>query len=126
MFNVTKRLTCCAGLAAALAACATTGESGGGPDTPAPIVDPPPQDGAPLLLLAMPPSADFQDVRRSLVTEVKKNFNISTFTVAPGTTAAELGAAVARTSPACLVLMNNATVAIYREYQNAHRDEKLP
>jgi len=57
---------------------------------------------------------------------VKKNFNVSTFTVSPGTTANDLGQAVARTSPACLVLMNNATVVLYREYQSTHRDEKLP
>jgi putative ABC transport system substrate-binding protein len=32
----------------------------------------------------------------------------------------EIGAAVARLSPACVVLMNNTTVGLYREYQHAH------
>jgi len=125
MLHASKRLTCL-GLAAVLSACATTGEGGGHTEVVAPVVDPPSRPDAPLLLLAMPPSADFQDVRRAIVTEVKKNFNISTFMVTAGTTPADLAQAIARTTPACLVLMNNATVALYREYQNTHRNDKMP
>ena len=120
------RFACCAGLAAVLSACATTSEVGGPTDVVAAIADPPAKPGAPLLLLAMPPAADFQDVRRALITEVKNNFNVSTFLVTASTAPADLAQVIARTSPACLVLMNNATVALYREYQEAHRDQKLP
>jgi hypothetical protein len=126
MLHAAKRLTCCAGLAVALSACATTGDGSGHAEAVAPVVDPPAQPGAPLLLLAMPPSADFQDVRRAFIAETKKNFNISTFMVSGATTPGDLAAAITRSSPTCLVLMNNATVALYREYQTAHRDEKMP
>ena len=127
MSHATKRLIRCVGLAAVLSACATTGDGGGGRvQTAAPLADPPLRPGAPLLMLAMPPSADFQDVRRALLTEVKKDFNVVTFTVTGTTTAADLAQAIARTSPACLVLMNNATVALYRDYQSAHREQKMP
>src|SRR4029079_2962666 len=112
-----KHLPCWIGLAAALSACATATDGGTRTEVVASIVDPPAQPGAPLLLLAMPPTTDFQDVRRALITEVKKNFNIATFSVTASTTANALGEAIARTLPACLVLMNNATVALYREYQ---------
>jgi len=127
MSHATKRLIRWAGLAAALSACATTGDGGGGRvETAAPAADPPLRPGAPLLLLAMPPAADFQDVRRTLLTEVKKDFNISTFTVTAATTPTDLAQAIARTSPTCLVLMNNATVALYRDYQSVHHEEKMP
>jgi len=127
MSHATKRLARCVGLAAALSACATTGEGGGSRiETAGPVADPPLRPGAPLLLLAMPPAADFQAVRRALVMEVKKDFNISTFTVTAATTPSDLAQAIARTSPTYLVLMNNATVAMYRDYQSAHHDQKMP
>ena len=127
MSTAVKRLACWAGLAVVLSGCATAGEGGSRTDVVASHRgDPPAQPGAPLLLLAMPPAADFQDVRRALITEVRKNFNVSTFLVTPGTAPADLAQAIARTSPACLVLMNNATVALYREYQETHRDQPLP
>ena len=66
------------------------------------------------------------DVRRTLLTEVKKDFNVSTFTVTAATTPTDLAQAIARTTPTCVVLMNNATVALYREYQNAHHEQKMP
>jgi len=97
MSHATKRLARCVGLAAALSACATTGEGGGSRiETAGPVADPPLRPGAPLLLLAMPPAADFQAVRRALVMEVKKDFNISTFTVTAATRPA--GAARSGTS----------------------------
>lgn len=113
-------------LAAALSTCATTGEGGGRVERAPAFVDPEVRPGAPLLLLAMPPSADFQDVRRALVAEVKRNFNVSTFAVDARTTPDDLGAALARSAPACVVLMNNATVALYRAYQGSHRGQKMP
>jgi hypothetical protein len=99
--------------------CATAGSHGhegavgGGPD------DPPLRPGAPLVLIAMPPSANFQDVRRSMVAEIQRDFNVATVTVTPSTSMAQLGASIERLAPACIVLMNNTTVILYREYQRA-------
>lgn len=81
------------------------------------IVDPPRRPAMPLVLVAMPPAASFQDTRQALVAEVGKTFDIATFTVDPETTVGHLAAAIDQQRPACLVLMNNATVRLYRDYQ---------
>ena len=94
-----------------LAGCATTGrESGASLEAASPITDPPARDGAPTLFIAMPSSPNFVEVRKSLVAEVQKNFNIHTFAVGPETTAAELSSAIQAVSPVCVVLMNNVTM----------------
>jgi hypothetical protein len=93
-------------------ATATGGPAGG-------VADPPLRAGAPLVLIAMPPSAGFQDVRRSLLNEIQRDFNVATLVVTSTTGAAELAGAIHRLTPACVVLMNNNTVSLYREYQRA-------
>jgi hypothetical protein len=101
--------------------CATAGTRGheGAPSDAQP--DPPIRPGVPLVLIAMPPSANFQDVRRSLLAEVQRDFNVATLTVTLSTGMEELAGAIQRLSPACIVLMNNSTVSLYREYQHAHQ-----
>jgi putative ABC transport system substrate-binding protein len=110
------------GVAAALWAlgllgCATTVVRGaeGTPGDSQP--DPPVRAGAPLVLVAMPPSGNFQAVRSSLLYELRRDFNVSTVTVTASATADDLGAAIRQKAPACIVLMNNSTVSLYREYQ---------
>lgn len=110
-----------------LLACATTGgdaaKDGAGL---AGFVDPPARSGAPTLLIAMPSSPNFVAVRKSLVSEVQKTFNVRTLTVGPQTTAQDLGGAIHSTKPDCLVLMNNATMNLYRQYQLAAPTEAVP
>jgi putative ABC transport system substrate-binding protein len=106
-------------LALGLLGCATTAMHGSDDmpaDTPS---DPPARAGAPLVLVAMPPSASFQDVRVSLVNEIQRDFNVVTLMVTAAVTADDLGAAIRRLAPACIVLMNNRTVGLYREYQRS-------
>ncbi len=81
--------------------------------------DPPARAGVPLVLVAMPPSSNFQAVRRSLLNELQRDFNVATLAVTASVTSEDLGAAIRRVSPACIVLMNNSTVGLYREYQRA-------
>jgi putative ABC transport system substrate-binding protein len=114
-------------LLAALADCATSGT----PDVTSGVVstgfaDPLPRSGAQTILIAMPTLGDFVDVRRGLVTEVQKNFNVTTLAVSDKTTAAELGAVIERTSPACVVLMNNPTVALFRQYKDSRGSNPVP
>ncbi len=90
------------------------------------VPDPPAHAGAPLVLVAMPPSSNFQDVRRSLLNELQRDFNVTTLTVTSSVTAEELGAAIKRLSPACIVLMNNNTVGLYREYQRRNSGAVFP
>jgi len=114
-------------LALAVAGCATGGTADVTPGTPvAAFADPLPRSGAATILIAMPTLGDFGDVRRGLVTEVQKNFNVTTIAVTEKTTAAELGNAIERTSPACVVLMNNSTVTLFRQYKESRGSNPVP
>jgi putative ABC transport system substrate-binding protein len=89
-------------------------------------VDPPARQGAPVVLVAMPISPSFLEVRKSLVSEVRKTFDVRTFVVAPSTTAEDLGATIRRTRPTCVVLMNNATMSLLRTFEQAHPADAVP
>ena len=101
-----------------LTACATS-EAVGRPDqTAKPVIeDPPGRPGGRTLFIAMPDSRDFLDARRGLVTEIKKDFNVTTFVVTPTTTVDDFAAALEKSTPVCLVLMNNTTLALFQKYQ---------
>lgn len=88
--------------------------------------DPPAKPGVPTLLIAMPDSHDFVSARNSLVAEVRKDFNVSTMAIMPGTTVADLAAAIDRASPVCLVLMNNTSLALFRKYQANSSGRTVP
>lgn len=90
------------------------------------IVDPPRRPGLPLVLVAMPAASSFQATRQALVAEIRKTFDVSTLTVGPQTSVAELAAALDKTGPACVVLMNNTTVRLYRDYQRARAGTAFP
>ena len=119
----------CSALLLCLADCATGG-SETGTNVPsqaaATLVDPPARTGAPTLLIAMPSSPSFVEVRKSLVSEVQKNFNIHTFVVGPETKAADLAAAIQAANPVCVVLMNNATISLFRQFQTSNPTAKTP
>jgi hypothetical protein len=105
-----------------LAACATT--PGGTSSTPiaATLEDPPARPGVPALLIAMPASADFVEVRRALVAEVHKSFNVATLVVTRDTSTSEIAAAIDRVQPVCAVLMNNVTLNLFQAYEAAHQE----
>jgi putative ABC transport system substrate-binding protein len=125
--NMNWRVAWLAALLLCLAGCATTGsEQGASTQGAAAIVDPPVRTGVPALLIAMPNSPNFVEVRKSLVSEVQKNFNIHTFTVGPETRDADLAASIQAANPVCVVLMNNATINLYRQYQTANPIAKMP
>jgi hypothetical protein len=116
-------------LALCLADCATGGsETGSSAPTQGAAVlsDPPARTGAPTLLIAMPRSPNFVEVRKSLVSEVQKNFNIHTFVVGPESKAADLAAAIQAANPVCVVLMNNATINLYYQVQRSNPTAKTP
>jgi hypothetical protein len=91
--------------------------------TPAPgvidrpsLADPPRHPGRPLLLVAMPDSAPFQAVRRSLIDELRNDFDIATFLVSARTQLPEFAARIDREGPRALVLMDNPVLSLYRRY----------
>jgi putative ABC transport system substrate-binding protein len=107
--------------------CATSGNEQGPSASGLPaIVDPPARSGSPALLIAMPNSPNFVEVRKTLVSEVQKSFNIHTLAVAPETTVADLASAIRTVGPACVVLMNNATMNLYRQYQTGNPTAPMP
>ena len=117
---MTWRLAALSALLVCFADCATMGiDQGELVQTPT-IVDPPARPDAPYLLIAMPTSINFAEVRKSLVSEVQKNFNIHTLAVGPETKVEDLATAIQAANPVCVVLMNNATMSLYRQYQIAH------
>jgi hypothetical protein len=110
-----------------LGACANGGlpAENGHPTAP-PLVDPPRRAGKALVLLAMPDSASFRTVRRALVDEIKKDFDVSTSIVDARTSLDEFRRRVDAAQPACLVLMDNPTVKLYRSYQKSHQGPPPP
>jgi hypothetical protein len=105
------------------------GAGAGGDATAAdgrPMPDPARRAGFPLVFVTMPRAASFQATRRSLITELSNTYDVATFVVAPETSVAELGRALERAAPACVVLMNNTSVRLYRDYQHAHSGARFP
>lgn len=113
-------------IAAGGCATAQTGKPSNGATPGSAIVDPPARPGLPSLLVVMPESSDFIDVRRGLVSEVQKNFNLSTLVLAPNTSVEQLAAAVDRVAPVCAVLMNNGTLDLYRRLRDARKGTSVP
>jgi hypothetical protein len=108
-------------------ACAGSMPGPGGSSSSSPaLVDPPRRQGKPLILIAMPDSASFRSVRRALVEEIKKDLDVVTQIVEAGTTLAAFTAEVEKVHPACLVLMDNPTVRLYRAYQKAAQGAPVP
>jgi hypothetical protein len=93
---------------------------------PSSIVDPKAPPGAPTLFIALPNSPSFLEVRRSLVSEVQNSFRIETLLVTPDLGAEQLGDAIERANPACVVLMNNPTIGLLSRYERAHPSVKIP
>src|SRR5437764_11429827 len=113
-------------VALVLAGCAgASGVTAPASAPPAPLAapaidDPPRRSGKPLILVAMPDSESFRTVRRSLVSEIKKDFDVSTAIIDSHSSLTEFSGAIERSGPACLVLMDNPTVKLYRVYQQLH------
>lgn len=83
------------------------------------ITDAPRRAGVPAVLVVMPVSTDTYDVWRGLRDELADDFDIVTLRFDGTTTPQVIGAAIAATTPVCMVLMNNPTVRAYEQWQHA-------
>jgi hypothetical protein len=90
------------------------------------IADPLRRPGLPVLFVAMPGSAPFQATRKGLLGELVRNYDVVTFLVEPETTLQQLSAALEAAAPTCIVVMNNSTLRLYRDYQHAHPGRAFP
>jgi len=124
--KLTGRVTLLLALLLVLAAC--HGPSGARPGVPqAPVlVDPPRRADMPLVWIAMPDSAPFQAVRATLIAELRKEFDVVTFLVDGQTTADRFGSEIEKRAPACVVLMDNPTIRLYRVYIENRRAPGSP
>jgi putative ABC transport system substrate-binding protein len=104
--------------------------AGRGPTSPAtaqaPLVDPARRPGKRLILVAMPDSPAFRSVRKSFVDEIKNDFDVVTTIVDAHSTTASLGAEIERVQPTAVVLMDNPTVRLFRDYQRHKQGPPLP
>jgi hypothetical protein len=124
---VNWRLIVLSGLLSYFPACAHTDRTDGASQTvTSSIVDPPERLGAPVVLIAMPTSPSFVEVRKSLVSEVQRSFTVRTLAVGPQTQVADIASAVETAKPVCVVLMNNTTINLYRQYQEASPSTPRP
>lgn len=109
------------------ATCATSGVDSSAESVTLPAIeDPPAKPDGRTVLIALPQSRDFLDARRGLVSEIKRDFNVTTMVIAPSTTVAQLAASIEKTAPVCLVLMNNSSLTLFQQYQAHAGDKKIP
>jgi putative ABC transport system substrate-binding protein len=120
-------------LAAALALVALTGcaakqvsDQPAATGEPAALADPPRRPGKPLVLVAMPDAAAFRTVRRAVVAEIQKDFDVVTEVIDRRSTPASFGARLEAAHPTALVLMDNPTIRLYRGYLLARLRAPLP
>jgi putative ABC transport system substrate-binding protein len=108
--------------------CSAGGARGpaGAAATQAPLADPARRPGKPLILIEMPDSPAFRAVRRSFVDEIKSDFDVVTAIVDRHSTSASLGAQIDSVQPTCVVLMDNPTVRLFRDYQKHRAGPPLP
>jgi putative ABC transport system substrate-binding protein len=95
-----------------------TGAAGRAPASVA--IDPPRRAGMPLVVVAMPDSPAFQAVRRTLVSELKKDFDVSTLVIDARTTDSQFRDDLEDSGASAVVLMDNRTIKLYRAYQASH------
>jgi hypothetical protein len=82
--------------------------------------DPPRRPGMPLVVVAMPDSPAFQTVRRTLVSELAKDFDVSTHLIDSKTTDGQFRDDLEDSGASAVVLMDNRTIKLYRAYQAGH------
>jgi hypothetical protein len=93
------------------------------PATPV-MVDPPRRPGRPLIFIAMPDSAPFQVVRKSLVAEVQEDFDIVSTVVSPRTQLADFARQIETLQPRAVVVMDNPVLAMYRHYADSRPPDR--
>jgi hypothetical protein len=78
------------------------------------------------LLVVTPISDNTNTVLTTFVQEVSEEFDVSVLATSPETKVSDLAAQLHATKPACIVLMNNPSVALYRKYQAQYPSDTFP
>jgi hypothetical protein len=82
--------------------------------------------GAPRVLVLMPETKQTWEVWRGISDELGKDFRLAAVRVDGTEGAGAIARAIERYRPFGIVLMNNPTVALYREYQRTSRAQRFP
>lgn len=90
------------------------------------IQDAPRRPGLPVVLVAMPSSAVMLEVRKGLLSELEDEFDLVSLPVGDDTSPETLAAGLDRTTPKCVVLMNNKTLDLYKKLQASQPGRTYP
>jgi putative ABC transport system substrate-binding protein len=88
--------------------------------------DPPRAAGQETVAVITPAEFETKELWTSLVDELVLDFNIATITVTGATRVGDLGQMLDNTGASCIVIVDNRTLALYRELQGAHPNRVYP
>jgi hypothetical protein len=89
------------------------------------IPDPPQRAGRKTVAILMPLRQQTLATRKTLLTDLASDFNVVTI-ASEGMSARQLGDVLGSAKPACIVVMDNRTVRLYRELQRTAPSQKFP
>lgn len=86
---------------------------------PAELQQPKRREGVDAVLILIPDTKSFHEVLVSLNDELVQDLDVFTHIITLETTVEEIDRKIQEIKPSCLVLMNNQTVKLYKEYQDS-------
>jgi hypothetical protein len=90
------------------------------------VTDAPRRAGMPAVLVVMPANPATADVWGSMRQELADEMDVVTLVVDASTTPQTLAAKIDDVERACVVVMNNPTLMLYREYQSQPGAKEIP
>jgi putative ABC transport system substrate-binding protein len=127
--EVTRRISLVVSLAAAVAFLVLPGcyrQASEAQKTSLSTPDPTKRPGQRTIAILMPVRAQTQATRKALMTELSGDFNVETIPVEADMSTGQLDAMLTNVRPACIVVMDNRTVRLYRELQQSAPERKFP
>jgi hypothetical protein len=128
--EMTRRTTLVVSLVAALACFALPGCYKQVPavqkSVQATIVDPPYRAGSKTIAILMPLRTHTVETRNALVDDLSSSFNVVTIRTEAGVSVEQIGRDLVAAQPACIVVMDNRTMRLYRELQRAAPERTFP
>jgi hypothetical protein len=88
--------------------------------------DPPSVPDRQTVAILMPFHAEAKQIRRALVTDLSDEFNVATVRVEATTSVGQLDAELSAIRPACVVVLENRTVRLYRRLQRTAPGRRFP
>jgi hypothetical protein len=93
---------------------------------PSTIADPPQRSGHKTVAILMPFRTQTVETRNALVDDLSSSFNVVTIRAEADVSVEQIGRDLDAAKPACIVVMDNRTMRLYRELQRAAPNRKFP